>query len=241
MTRYLNSFFIALTLYSSVFAFIIYQSTIDNFSNKKNTNENVSRVCFSIINEEIPAKEEKPKEEPKIEKKVEKKKIEKKIVKKEVLQIPQPILEAAREPIKKEIPEPVPTEEVEKVAENETKTLANPNQNVQKVINTSIEKTVDTNLLKAKQDEFLAYLIEKINSNKSYPNIARRRVIEGNVEVKFHLCSDGNVANIKMISGKKIFHKSAVEAISRSFPIEVNKTLFNFPKEFKITMAYVLK
>lgn len=92
MSRYLNSFFIAFALYSSAFGVILYQSTTDNFSDQQTTNENVSRVCFSVINEQTPI----VKEEVKLEKKV-----EKKIVKKEVLQTPNPIAKATREVIKK--------------------------------------------------------------------------------------------------------------------------------------------
>lgn len=234
MNRYLNSFFIAFALYSSAFGVILYQSTTDTFSDQQTTNENVSRVCFSVINEQTPTL----KEEVKPEKKVEKK-LEKKVVKKEVLQTPNPIAKATREPIKKELPKPTVSEEVQEVVQAETKIV--PKQNMQKVVNTAVEETQNTEMLKARQDKFLSHLVEKINSNKSYPNMARRRVIEGNVEMKFHLLADGSVKHIKLISGRHIFKESAVEAISKSFPVEVDKALFSFPKELKITIAYILK
>jgi len=230
MSRYLNSFFIAFALYSSAFGVILYQSTTDNFSDQQTTNENVSRVCFSVINEQTPI----VKEEVKLEKKV-----EKKIVKKEVLQTPNPIAKATREAIKKEEPKPTPKEEVKEVVQKETKAV--PKQKMQKVVSTAVAESENAEMLKAKQDKFLSHLVEKINSNKSYPNMARRRVIEGNVEMKFHLLADGSVEHIKLISGRHIFKESAVEAIAKSFPVEVDKTLFSFPKELKITIAYILK
>ena len=44
-----------------------------------------------------------------------------------------------------------------------------------------------------------------------------------------------------MISGKNVFKKSAIQAINKSFPIDVEESLFDFPKQFKIKIAYVLK
>lgn len=226
--RYVNSFFITLVLYMSAIGGIIYETSSDNYSDKKTLNEKSSRICFSVITPESPIKKDEPKEEKKPKKKIVKKvekKVEKKIEKQEIAQ-------AIKKPIQ---------EEIEQEQEEQTDTVADANPNVQKVVNTNVEKVVDEELIKAKQDRFIAHLVERINSNKSYPNAARRRAVEGDVKVEFHVFSDGSVNYIKMLSGKEIFKESTLEAIAKSFPIDVDKSLFSFPKEFRITIAYVLK
>ena len=71
--------------------------------------------------------------------------------------------------------------------------------------------------------------------------MARRRGIEGLVDVKFKILSDGNVEDIKIVSGRSIFKKSAMQAIARSFPVIVKDSLFDFPREFKVKISYILK
>ncbi len=106
---------------------------------------------------------------------------------------------------------------------------------------TKTQNKINHEVVQAKQDLFIKHLIHKINSNKSYPHTARRRGIEGLVDVKFKILSDGNVEDIKIISGRSIFKKSAIQAITRSFPISVKTSFFDFPREFKIKISYILK
>ncbi|PNV82167.1 MAG: hypothetical protein C0627_11355 [Sulfurimonas sp.] len=96
-------------------------------------------------------------------------------------------------------------------------------------------------MMTAKRELFIAELIKRINSNKSYPRSARRRAIEGNIKVEFTITADGGVRDIKIISGHDIFKKSAIEAIENSFPVEIPKDIFHFPKKFKVDIVYILK
>lgn len=181
-------------------------------------------------------------EKPKIEKKPElktntKKKIEQK-----------PKLELVKEPIIEEpIPKPEPVEKViieESIHEPEVQKEAT-SEVIEPVIQEEVQEQIQAaniaTALQHKQDIFIANLVERINSNKSYPNMARRRAIEGSIEVKFKILSDGDVREIEIVNGKSVFKKSAVQAIDRSFPMKIDSKLFNFPKEFKITIIYVLK
>ncbi|WP_345975999.1 TonB family protein [Sulfurimonas sp. HSL3-7] len=257
MNRHVSSFLITLVLYLSVAGLIIYQSNDDNYCDKKSPDEHVGRVCFSVIDEQLPVQKHVPKEkktdkraEKKIEKRVEKKvtkrvekriekKVEKAIPKKEPL--PEPVPEAFEEEAAETIPEPTATQEIAKVEPEQAEHPANTEPKMEKAAETRIQKELDKELLQARQDRFLASLVERINRNKSYPKSARRRGIEGSVKVGFQLSSDGSVGNITLISGRKVFKKSAFEAIAKSFPIEVDSAIFDFPKEFKVTLAYVLK
>ena len=242
MNRHISSFLIALVLYLSVVGLIVYQSNDDSYCDKKNPEESVRRVCFSVISEEVPVQKHEPTHEKRAEKKVERKvrkRVEKAAPKKEPL--PKPVPEAPEEPVAEAINEVIEEAvETAEVAQPE-EVLTTAEKPAEKAVETAIQKEIDKELLQARQDKFLAHLVEKINSNKSYPNSARRRGIEGSVEMAFHIFSDGSVNNIKLVSGRKVFRKSAFEAISKSFPVQVDSAIFDFPKEFTVTLAYVLK
>lgn len=253
MNRQTRSFLITLAVYLSVGALIIYQWNDDGYSDKQSPDKSAARVCFSVISQEVPAHKEPQKVEKKVEKKkvVKKKKVVRK-VEKEVEKVVQketvsevPRTEAPEEPVaeatKEIIEEPAETTETAQPEEVPTEVMTAADQSSEKAAETVIQKEIDQELLQARQDRFLAHLVKKINRNKSYPRIARRRGMEGDVEVAFHILSDGSVNNIKLVSGKKVFRRSAIEAISKSFPVKVDSAIFDFPKEFSVTLAYVLK
>lgn len=227
MHRYLSSFIISALAYIAIIATMFYLFSKNDYSAKKVKKDNPKCVHFSIIApakvkelKPITEKKKKPKAKPKPKKK------------KKPLQKPKPKPVVKPEPIVEEVIEEEIIEEVQEQPEQEivqTKTISN----VQQQINQDIKE--------AKQRAFIEELIKKIDSNKSYPNMARRRCIEGVVDVKFIILANGNVEDIQIVSGRSIFKRSTTEAIERSFPIEVDSTLFNFPEEFRLKIAYILK
>lgn len=86
--------------------------------------------------------------------------------------------------------------------------------------------------------EYRSQIIDLINANKSYPNTARRRGIQGDVEVSFTVANDGSVIDLKCLGDAKILNRSACEAIKKSlpFPAPEKKTL-----QLSFVMDYVLK
>jgi protein TonB len=224
MNRYLSSFilsaFIYISLFAGAFAFISEDS--DNFSDKDVDKPHVISVCMVTP--------EKPKP-------VKKKTSEKKVKKKKIVKQTKPEPKPKKTIAKKEL---VKKEEIkEEVAEEKIATQESAETPIQQVI-ANKKSAVNHDEIKAKQNIFFTKLRNKINENKSYPRGARRRGIQGSVEVRFNLCRDGNVKNIEFLSGKNIFKESVIEAIENSFPIEVDETLFVFPKEFKISVDYIL-
>ena len=89
----------------------------------------------------------------------------------------------------------------------------------------------------AEQNQFLAAIREKINQHKSYPRIAKKRGMQGAVNVKFTILSSGKVAQIT-VSGPKIFHASAEHAVQSAFPIDVKKAPLSLPTTVSITLQY---
>ncbi|MCF6174121.1 MAG: energy transducer TonB, partial [Campylobacteraceae bacterium] len=103
-----------------------------------------------------------------------------------------------------------------------------------------VQKYIDN-----KKDEKRAIFINKlkarINKNKFYPKKAIMRHIQGDVKVEFIIQNDGNVRDIKIISGRRIFKRAIIRSIKDSFPIEVDTKLFNFPKKFTINLRFRLR
>ena len=236
MRRYLSSFIISSLFYVAILGVMFYLFSKNDYATKKVQKENEKRVQFCIVSppkveeiKPITKKKEKPKPKPKKKKepKPKPKPKPKPIVK------PTPITEEPivipKAPVIEEI---VEEEEVKEPIEEEvlqTKSVSN------------VQKRINQDIKKAKQKEFINYLIKRINSNKSYPNMARRRGIEGEVEAKFKILANGEVEEIQIVSGRSIFKKATIQAIERSFPVEVDSSLFDFPEVFKIKIAYILK
>ena len=239
MHRYLSSFIISAIAYIAIIATMFYLFSKNDYSTKRVQKNNPKCVQFSIIApakvqevKNIKEKKKKPKPKPKKKKKKKPppKPKPKPIVKPEPI-IQEPVIE--QEPVVEEpIIEEILEEEVEEVQEQEvvqTETISN------------VQQQINQDIREAKQREFIEHLVKRINSNKSYPNMARRRCIEGVVDVKFKILADGTVEDIEIISGKSIFKKATIQAIERSFPIEVDSSLFDFPEVFKVKIAYILK
>lgn len=246
MHRYLSSFMLALIVYALGGSVILWAFLIDNKEHKEMKIISIDKVCLTMIaqksqpqieqkTESIEQKREptpKPKSESIVKKHEPKpkpvaKKPEPKPIKKqeEILQesTSQPIQEPyAQETIKEAVAKPEP---IKKEAE----------------IPPPPKPPVDQGLLRAKRERFISELINRINSNKSYPNSARRRAIEGEVEVTFTITPEGSVRDIEIISGHDIFKNSITEAIQNSFPIKIEDGIFEFPKKFKISILYILK
>ena len=73
----------------------------------------------------------------------------------------------------------------------------------------------------AKRREFLRALRSRIVRNKKYPPTARRRHIEGSVEVMFDIGTNGSISNIQFLNGKRILQKSVRRAVLNSSPLSV--------------------
>ncbi len=160
--------------------------------------------------------------------------LDKKIVSKQKMAIETPIQHLVmQEAVKDAVDiEQKPVEELQE----ETTEQAEPDKEV-------IQRDVQQMVIAKQQelDRFTRYLIEKINENKRYPTSARRRGIEGDVDVKFIVLADGGVDGIEILQGKSIFNRATIAAIEDSFPMKVPNSLLQLPKEFTIKLVYMLR
>ncbi len=92
----------------------------------------------------------------------------------------------------------------------------------------------------AKKNAFLSRIRSKIDRNKIYPRIARRRGMQGYVKVRFTILRNGHVSNI-VTSGKKIFYKSARRAIEKAFPVNAKKAPLSLPAVINLTLRYQIR
>jgi TonB family protein len=85
----------------------------------------------------------------------------------------------------------------------------------------------------------MAEVRKRINQNKSYPSLAKRRGLQGKVTASFKVLANGKVNNITL-KGSKAFHRSVRKAIQKAFPINPQKFNTSLPKEVTITLYYKL-
>lgn len=225
--RYFGSFFITLILYAATITSLFY--SFNNQSNITNKEEKKSLVKVSLIEAKVEQKKEiEQKKEVKQEKEIIKslKKEPKKIVKK--------IIKSVKKPKKKIVKKIIKSKTCIK---NETKEVKkSPSKNVENIVSVAPK----INISKIKND-YIAKVKKTINSNKFYPNSARRRGIEGSVKVEFTIQNNGKLTMVKIIQGKKIFFKAAKEAILNSFPIQGYKDNKIFPINLTLVLKYNLK
>lgn len=101
-------------------------------------------------------------------------------------------------------------------------------------------KKAKVNRSAAKKDRFLSKIRQKINQNKRYPRIAKKRGMQGVVEVRFTILSNGSVGNIT-VKGPRIFCNSARYAIKSAFPVNVTHAPLLLPAKVRLTLRYLLR
>ncbi|MDD2400126.1 MAG: energy transducer TonB [Sulfurovum sp.] len=183
--------------------------------------EPVEEVIEEPVKEEEPIVEEKPKEEPVLEKEP--------IIPVEPPKPktpPKPKPEKKKEPVKKKPMPPKPAPK-KAAAPKGAAAMAAVKQGTAQKDNV------------ARKNAFLAAIRQKINQNKSYPLIAKRRGMQGKVIAQFTILSNGSVADIKL-SGSKIFHASARQAIQKAFPVNAAGKPFSFPIVVNLALEYRL-
>jgi protein TonB len=159
----------------------------------------------------------------KIKRKIKKKKkiAKKRVVKKKIVK--QPIF---KKPIVKQRqmvqePEPIIEEFYTAPVPHKVKTVPKISKPIYTPPPPPIPK-VDNSALKR---SFLTQVRSRIITNKKYPKLALRRHIEGSVRVKFDIDLNGDVSNIRFVSGKSILQKSVRKAVLNSFPINIPQKL----------------
>ncbi len=236
--RYLIAFFTTTLFYLLLAGTYFYVQHRNLIADQKPQDQTVHLSLSSCISEPVPPVEE-PEEIEKDEP-----------VEEEVIEEPEPVVE--EKPVPQEIiPEPVepkviPKPVVEKIKKKPVvKKKVVKKKKIQKRAPAQTTKGVQQAGVAQKDDsarknQFLAQIRRKINEHKSYPKIAKRRGMQGTVEVRFTILANGNVGHIS-VSGPKVFHNSVQHAVKSAFPINTKNAPISLPQSINLTLRYQLK
>jgi protein TonB len=90
-------------------------------------------------------------------------------------------------------------------------------------------------------EQYLAELLASIEKHKRYPSLARRKNIEGKVEVRFKLACNGQVTELDISGSHSLLRKAANKAIKAAQPFPEIPAETKCPLPIKYAMAYTLK
>jgi len=252
--RFLISFISTICIYLILGFFFFHFSTFIVDSEIKPQEKIISFSLSSYEPEIIPPVEEtKKKEEPIEPEVVTKQEKIKPIIKKRISPNPvvkkpisKPLVKKIVRPKKKSVIKKKKTlKKKKKVKRNQTKHRGDKHK--KKRVQTKVKrvaKSKKTVLVQkvnhVKKNQFLNQIRGKINRNKTYPRIAQRRRMQGTVNVRFTILSNGQVSNI-FLRGKKVFYSSARNAVKKAFPINVKHVPFSLPTTVNLTLHYQLR
>jgi protein TonB len=240
--RHSIAYFITTSVYAFVIFLVLYTPSHTLFSSQK-PEESVMKMSLSQF---VPPAPTPP--EPIVEEIIEEPVVP------EPVEEPEPVVEKEPEPVQEVEPEPIVEKEtitpVKKVAKKEDtpkKKLEKKKQEVKKKEKKKKKITTQRHVSRkqnassrAQVDRFWTTLRKKIDRKKSYPRIAKKRRMEGTVEVKFTILRNGNVGMIT-VSGPKIFHASAKKAVRNAFPINVKHAPISLPTSINLPIRYQLR
>lgn len=88
---------------------------------------------------------------------------------------------------------------------------------------------------------YLEKVLRKIEKNKFYPSLARRRNMQDRVEVSFTLLESDRVSNIEMNGRYKVLRHAAKSAILNALPFTKPPAELRLPFKVKYSMAFNLE
>lgn len=151
--------------------------------------------------------------------------------------IPEPIVKSLLPLPKPVIEKPKKKPEVKKIVKKKPKKTVKKKKPIRKASRASSKKSQAN---PDKVNRFYKKVRVKINKNKSYPKIAKRRRMQGTVIVTFTVLPSGKVSNI-CLNGPKVFHNSARYAVKSAFPISVKNIPVSLPATVNITLRYQIR
>jgi protein TonB len=90
-------------------------------------------------------------------------------------------------------------------------------------------------------EQYLAELLTSIEKHKRYPTLARRKSIEGKVEVHFKLACDGQITELDISGSHSLLRKATNKAIKAAQPFPRIPEELRCPLPIKYAMAYTLE
>ena len=144
------------------------------------------------------------------------------------------------------------TETVRQKSINENKASKVVEQDVRQEDSESVEETFDESteessggtgdaetLYEGGIEDVRMKIAEQIQKHKLYPMAARKRALEGDVELAFTVLTDGTVEELCVVKGNvnALLKDAAILSVKKSVPFDVN---ISSPLPMKITLRYEL-
>ena len=87
---------------------------------------------------------------------------------------------------------------------------------------------------------YLNNLLTYIEGHKYYPQSARKRGINGSIDVSFELLNNGEINGLKASGGPMVLRKAAEQAIANALPFPVPPAEVNCPLQVSYAMQFQL-
>ena len=168
---------------------------------------------------------------PEVQKKVVKKRPKPKPVPEKV--IPQKVVE----------PEPVPKEIVEDVLEEAAVDDEYEEESEENIEQSSIQPqpiTLSEAEVQSATDNYYRMVQQMVESNKHYPRAARRRRVEGEVELSFTILADGSIEGLNSKGNARILTSAAEKAVLAVSPLPKPPMVIAAPVQLSLTMVFKL-
>jgi len=88
---------------------------------------------------------------------------------------------------------------------------------------------------------YISTLLMHIEGYKRYPGSARRRNIEGDIKVSFHLLDDGSITELSASGGARVLRQAAMRSVTNAFPFPPCPEKFNCSMQVNFVMKYKLR
>jgi len=159
----------------------------------------------------------------------------------------QPRAEVLPEPLPMPVPEEKILEEIKPAEKPVQEPVAEPEQamhQAEQMMDPQVqgEQLLNNHQLVIEQkQQYMQKLMAHIDAHKFYPSAARRRGIEGEVQVSFNLTTDKTPVNIEMNGGISILQRAARQALQDASPFPEPPTDVFFNSPIVISMVYALE
>lgn len=95
-------------------------------------------------------------------------------------------------------------------------------------------------LLQRERQQYLYELLSHIESHKFYPRAARRRYLEGKVNISFMLRDDGDYEQLMLEGEQSILVEAARNALQSAIPLPVPPEDIGLSRQIEFNMVYSL-
>jgi len=95
-------------------------------------------------------------------------------------------------------------------------------------------------LLQARRRQYLHELLSHIESYRFYPRAARRRSIQGDVNISFRLRDDGRYEQLELDGNESVLVSAAQQALESAVPLPAPPDGIGLSGRIEFTMAYSL-